>query len=316
MVTEQPDARQQHLQLRHLKELQLVEHCLCEGKGGLAFENVEWIHLFLARALDLLRLRKRGEANALDLRLKELQWHFPDLPPSFDGYTILHLSDLHIDGLQPLHERIYELLGRKKADLVVITGDFRFSTSGPQHLVLEFLEKIADRLCGVDGALAILGNHDTAQIVEPLERLGLRVLLNENHIIHRNGERLILAGVDDLHFYAMGDLERCHRQSAPTGTSDFKILLVHSPEAIAEAEALGYSFYLCGHTHGGQICLPGGVPILVNARCRRKFAAGSWRYGKMAGYTHLGTGSSCLPVRFFCRPEIVLHKLQRNNQLE
>ena len=80
----------------------------------------------------------------------------------------------------------------------------------------------------------------------------------------------------------------------------FKILLVHSPEIIKEAERCGYHFYLCGHTHGGQICIPGIGAVISNANCRRKFISGDWKYYKMQGYTHIGTGASCLPVRFNC----------------
>jgi uncharacterized protein len=88
------------------------------------------------------------------------------------------------------------------------------------------------------------------------------------------------------------------------------VLLVHSPELIDEARDFGAGLYLCGHTHGGQICLPGSIPIITNAACSRRFIAGPWQDGPMAGYTHRGTGVSCVPVRFNCPGEVVVHTLR------
>jgi uncharacterized protein len=90
---------------------------------------------------------------------------------------------------------------------------------------------------------------------------------------------------------------------------EVKLLLVHSPEIIPEAARAGVDYYLCGHTHGGQMCLPGSVPLLTNASCARKYVGGVWQHENMAGYTSRGTGSSCLPVRFCCPPEITVHRL-------
>ena len=68
---------------------------------------------------------------------------------------------------------------------------------------------------------------------------------------------------------------------------------------------------LCGHTHGGQICLPGGVPVMTNADCPRKYCVGAWRYHGMHGYTSRGTGVSMVDVRLNCPPEVTLHRLRR-----
>ncbi len=68
---------------------------------------------------------------------------------------------------------------------------------------------------------------------------------------------------------------------------------------------------LCGHTHGGQICLPGGIPIIYDAQCPRKLASGCWTYHNLLGYTSTGTGSSIADVRLNCPPEVTLHHLRR-----
>ena len=89
----------------------------------------------------------------------------------------------------------------------------------------------------------------------------------------------------------------------------FKIALIHSPELYDLAAECGFSLYLAGHTHGGQIALPGGKVLYKNARCPVRLASGNWQYGSLKGYTSVGAGSSLLDVRFNCRPEVVLHRL-------
>ncbi len=68
---------------------------------------------------------------------------------------------------------------------------------------------------------------------------------------------------------------------------------------------------LSGHTHGGQICLPGGIPITLDSKLPRRYGAGAWSHEGMAGYTSVGTGSCIVPVRFNCPPEVALHRLRR-----
>jgi len=72
-----------------------------------------------------------------------------------------------------------------------------------------------------------------------------------------------------------------------------------------------FDLHLSGHTHGGQICLPGGIPLIRNGNCPKEMIAGAWRYGKMHGYTSRGTGCCGVAARFFCPPEITVHTLRR-----
>jgi predicted MPP superfamily phosphohydrolase len=116
-----------------------------------------------------------------------------------------------------------------------------------------------------------------------------------------------LAGIDDAHFYGSDSIEK-----AATGMSreEFSVLLSHTPEVYREGERLGFDVMLSGHTHGGQICLPGGIPVTLDARLPRHMGKGAWRYGKLSGYTSVGAGSSIVPVRFNCPPEITLHHFE------
>ncbi|MHC4946106.1 MAG: metallophosphoesterase, partial [Planctomycetota bacterium] len=91
----------------------------------------------------------------------------------------------------------------------------------------------------------------------------------------------------------------------------FKVLAVHTPELFQEASDAGIDLYLCGHTHGGQICLPWIGPVLLNSHCPRRLTRGRWKQGSMQGYTSTGAGSSMVPLRFNCAPEIALIELKK-----
>src|SRR5262249_54941305 len=149
-------------------------------------------------------------------------------------------------------------------------------------------------------------NHDPVALVDPLERLGLRVLTNETLTLRRGPAALHITGLDDVHYFYT-DAAAPAFAAAPPG---FRIALVPSPEAAHVAAAAGYALYLCGHTHGGQVCLPGGLPILTNSLFHWRHAKGLWRRGKMRGYTSNGAGISGLPVRFFSRGEVTLVTLR------
>jgi predicted MPP superfamily phosphohydrolase len=140
-----------------------------------------------------------------------------------------------------------------------------------------------------------------------LEEIGVKILLNENVAIQRGGEEIYLARIDDAHFYKVDNIEKA---AAGIPENAFSILLSHTPEVYRQAVHAGLDLLLSGHTHGGQICLPGGVPIIIEARLPRRMCKGAWRYGDMAGYTSVGAGASIVPVRFNCPPEITLHRLR------
>ena len=112
--------------------------------------------------------------------------------------------------------------------------------------------------------------------------------------------------VDDPHYFAADNLEKAYEGIPDDAVS---LLLSHSPEIYRHAAYVGFDFMMCGHTHGGQICLPGSIPLSLNSSAPRFTGAGSWNFDLMQGYTSVGTGSSVVPARFNCPPEITLHTL-------
>jgi len=276
------------------------------GYGGFHWENVETIPWLLKGLLKAIGCYRRGLRNAQDYRVVDVDVPLLRLPREFDGLRILHLSDLHADVWPDQGRRLLDQIKGRSFDLCVITGDYRFLTFGDYGPVAQVMVELLAALQCEFGTVGILGNHDFIEKVPLLERLGIRLLINEAWPMIRGRARLWLVGVDDPHFYGLHDLPKALADIPP---GDAKILLVHTPEIIGAAEAAGIDYYLCGHTHGGQICLPGGIPIFFNARCSRRYSAGSWQINGMRGYTSRGTGSSGLPVRFCCPPEITLHRL-------
>jgi len=276
------------------------------GYGGFHWENVEFLPWLLKGVFKALGCYERGRRNAQQYRLVEVTAALPRLPREFDGFTILHLSDLHADVWPDQGQRLIDHIKALTFDLAVITGDYRFLTFGDYGPVAAPVAALLRALTCEFGVVGILGNHDFIEKVPLLEKLGIRMLVNEALALHRGQARLWLLGLDDPHFYGLHDLDRAMAGIPP---QEAKILLVHSPELVAPAARAGIDYYLCGHTHGGQICLPGGIPIFFNARCRRRYSGGFWQHNGMPGYTSRGTGSSGLPVRFFCPPEITLHRL-------
>ncbi len=114
--------------------------------------------------------------------------------------------------------------------------------------------------------------------------------------------------MDDPHFYRADNIEKA---SADIPLEAFSILLAHTPEIYRQAAHAGFDLLLAGHTHGGQICLPGGVALTLDSVLPRRMGAGAWKHHDMHGYTSVGAGSSVVPVRFNCPPEITVHTLQK-----
>jgi predicted MPP superfamily phosphohydrolase len=190
-------------------------------------------------------------------------------------------------------------------DLAVLTGDYRYRTFGPHDATLAGMRVLREALRSP--VCAVLGNHDTIRMVPAMEAMGMRVLLNESMTVRREDEAIHVVGIDDAHYYRIHSM---HRATHEVPHDAFSILLSHTPETYREASHAGFALMLSGHTHGGQICLPGGIPLMTDADCPRRYARGAWRHNGMAGYTSVGAGSSIVDVRLNCRPEVTLHHLR------
>ena len=294
-----------HLRLRLGIESDYETRVFGRGRNLIHIENWYSVHGLIRHVLRALLLHARGRANTLRLHVRHNTLAVPRLPAAFDAFRILQISDLHLDMNATFPQVLGACVRDLDYDLCVLTGDFRYRTFGPYDAALEGMRRLRVNL--KRPVYGILGNHDSIRMVPALEAMDIRMLLNESVRLERSGAELHLAGIDDPHYYQADNLEKASHAIPEDAAS---ILLSHSPEIYRHAAHAGFGAMLCGHTHGGQIRLPGGIPITCNARCPRRLCAGPWRFQDMAGYTSVGAGSSIVDVRLNCPPEVTIHCLR------
>ena len=252
-------------------------------------------------------LYARGQRNALAPRLVELTLSFPTLPAAFDGYRILHLTDTHLDVLPGLAEVAGNMLRGIEVDTLALTGDVLGEHGAPLASATEPLARLLENIAVRDRRLAVLGNHDPAAMADALEKIGLEVLVNRSITLERRGASIVVTGLDDVHsFYS----EAARTALENPGASGFRIALIHSPEMADHASVAGVELYLCGHTHGGQVCLPNRKPLITRLTRCHDAACGLWRYGTTQGYTSAGLGSAWPPLRYHCPGEMTVVTLR------
>jgi predicted MPP superfamily phosphohydrolase len=240
-----------------------------------------------------------------DLTLSEAEVDLSDLPAAFDGLRILVVSDVHVGPfVSPavIGETFARLLALRP-DLILLPGDMISSRTEEIGPFASAFRALAAPL----GVYAVLGNHDhyggdPARVREILAGLGTRVLHNESIRLNRGGAALSLAGVDDL-LLGSPDL-----QAALAGTEPPVVLLSHNPDMLFRAARRKVALVLSGHTHGGQIRVP-GLPVLVR-QSRYRLDEGRYRAGDTELIVSRGLGAVALPWRAGCPPEAVLLRLR------
>ena len=207
------------------------------------------------------------------------------------------------------------MVNRLNPDMVVLTGDFVTGVygkpEGPDRKSAQVAEPCAKVLSGLRsrlGSVAVLGNHDVltdpAFVTEALQSHGIPVLRNGSRPIEQKSERLWVCGLDSLD-------GRPRLDAAMRGipSDEAMILLVHEPDFADTAAQYPVDLQLSGHSHGGQIWLPGiGAPWLPPGA--RKYPRGQYRVGSMPLYTNIGLGTIRLPIRMNCPPEVTLVTLR------
>ncbi|MEK6651058.1 MAG: metallophosphoesterase [Bacteroidota bacterium] len=240
----------------------------------------------------------------------EVSIPLPALPAAFDGFRIVQITDIHagLTVTRPFVETVVEMANELHGDLVAFTGDL---ADGSVSHLREHVVPMA-RLVAPYGKFFVTGNHEyysgAEAWVEEAKRLGFDTLINEHRVIHRNGERLVLAGVTDVN--AVGFVPH-HRSDpaaavaeAPAGV--IKILLAHQPRSLEAAQAAGVDLMLSGHTHGGQF-----FPWNLVAAAGQPLLKGLRQFGSTWVYVSKGTGYWGPPIRLGSRSEITVITLRR-----
>jgi predicted MPP superfamily phosphohydrolase len=267
----------------------------------LLFAWREQVQINLARLMHGLG---RDRFDAADFAIVPLEVQVRGLTSEFEGYRIVQISDLHM-GHWLNAERlngVAELVNQQEPDLVVITGDFiSYSLSQIAEEMTAGLRKIS----AVDGVAAVLGNHDhwfdPQGVRHVLQDAGVRELANDVMSLQRGTAVLNVAGVDDI-LVGANDLDNVLAMMPVHGPA---LLLAHEPDFADESAASGRFFLqLSGHSHGGQILLPGLGPF--RGKMFRKYPLGRYQVGDMVQYTNPGVGTHVLRLRINVPPEITV----------
>lgn len=253
--------------------------------------------------------------------VKEVNIEFADLPESFDGYRIIHISDIHARSYVKRSARLQkaaQIINDLDADLIAFTGDL-------VTLVPEEVDPVASSLKTLkakDGVVSVLGNHDYGTyadtsgtllpaLIDRQTALGWDLLLNEHKVLHKGADSIVVIGVENSspsHFFpSLGDLSK-----ASEGTEGaFRIVLTHDPMHW-ESEILGldYALTLSGHTHAMQFSLFGWSPSSLMF----KHNDGLYTKGVQHLYVNVGLGETLFPARIGARPEITLITLKKRAQ--
>jgi uncharacterized protein len=256
---------------------------LLRGSGALP-DGVRYAAAIMAMLLSAIGVYQAARVPPL----KDVEIAIPRLPPQFDGYTLLQLTDLHISRLFPKEwtQALVERSNALSVDLIVVTGDLIDGSFDARRADVEPLRDLRAK----DGVWVIPGNHEYFFGYEAWMRhyasLGMRVLANDHVVLTRDERALVLAGVTDLS--APGTRHPAPDLSAALAgaPSDAPIVLLdHQPRNAAQAAARGVALQLSGHTHGGMIL---GLDRLV-ARGNNGFVSGRYSIGGMTLYVNNGT---------------------------
>jgi len=221
---------------------------------------------------------------------------------------LFFITDLHFDGTKALADKVFNIVGNIDYDYCILGGDYVYGRNADGNLVYPQIEQLAKLLKSKTRIFGILGNYDIYTTAELLEGHGVEMLINEGICLESKSERIYLAGMDDPSHYEADDIVLTDGNALDCA---FKIMLCHSPAMYKESAEAGYSLYLTGDTHGGQICLPGGSVIFCGPTAGRKMARGRWDYNGMIGYTSRGVGTSRIKMRYYCPPEITVITLNK-----
>ena len=231
------------------------------------------------------------------------------LPPEFEGFTAVHLTDLHYGLLMPMvavRHLIRQANGLKK-DVIVCTGDYVHEHNRTKQIDRVWPE--LTKLRATDGVFSVLGNHDhwadTARSLDWLRRSGQDVR-HKAVPITRGSARLWIGGAGDF----WEDKPGIDRAFKGVADGDTKILLAHNPDTVDTAYHTRINLVISGHTHGGQVILPfWGPPILPVLN--KRYSSGLIQTEKTAVFISRGLGWAILPVRLNCLPEIAVLRLIR-----
>lgn len=241
---------------------------------------------------------------------------YAHLPPSFHGYKIVHLSDLHGKCFGPGQKRLVRAIASHQPDRVVFTGDLIDRRRYDEQHAFSLIRQLT-RIAPV---YFVMGNHEygsghARRLEKRLKQWDVTVLRNDYAVEAKGRERIFILGMDDFHFFRDEAHYRqaVQKRSASFTERDFVLLLAHRPEKRPDYQRCPIDLALTGHVHGGQIRLPfiGGL-YAPDQGVFPRYSGGMYRSGALNMVVNRGLGNSLFPQRLFNRPEIVLIELKKS----
>jgi predicted MPP superfamily phosphohydrolase len=226
------------------------------------------------------------------------------LSPLLAGLRILHLSDFHATThWDPAYDDLIAGTRQAPPDLILFTGDF-VDSKRDFRPAMPIVRRLVEGLCSRLGMLAILGNHDSDLLAAPMQGWGVTILDGRHMRLAAERAAIDVIGLPGVD---RADLDaRFLRSIPPHELGSVRIVLSHFPDFIRRVEGLAADIFLAGHTHGGQICLPGGHPLASHDSLPNRFARGIHRFGNTWLVVNRGFGfSSKLRMRMFCAAEAI-----------
>jgi predicted MPP superfamily phosphohydrolase len=245
------------------------------------------------------------------LQVKNIELSYRHLPEAFAGVRVVQFSDTHLGRFYSYRHftDVITTINRLQPDVLCFTGDLFDAMYGKASQdCVPFLSQLKAPL----GKWAVLGNHDYRSNARTVSAIlaegGFTVLVNDHHAIEKDGQRITIVGTDEM-LHGHPDIRRALRG---VEADDFTLLLAHEPDFADIAGLYPIDLQLSGHSHGGQVRLPLIGP-LSRPEYGAKYVDGLYAVpqSKLQVYVNRGIGTTLLPFRFLCRPEITVFTLNR-----
>jgi predicted MPP superfamily phosphohydrolase len=247
------------------------------------------------------------------IQTRQVQLSSPRIPDTFSGLRIVQFSDVHLGNFYSLTQlsKAVSYINQLQPDIIFFTGDLYDAEQGsPSESCIPILSK----LLATYGKWAVLGNHDyrsgVKKIVSLLHKSGFTVLKNNSDQIEHEGKHINIVGLDDW-LRGTPNLPKALIGLQP---ETFTIALVHEPDYAEIAAKYPIDLQVSGHSHGGQVRIP-GIGAIMTTKKGRKYIQGLYKLqgSRLQVYANSGLGMTFLPIRFYCRPEVTLYTLTRTN---
>lgn len=241
----------------------------------------------------------------------------PHVPPALDGIRIAHVSDLHVRHHRRIYERMINQLANVRLNMLVLTGDY-MTSPGDEKAAVDVLARLTDRLHPAVSCFGVFGNHDSNDLREAVN--DLPVVWLQDEVVAVESLPIDVLGMNasnrtsvDVVAVAQSLAGRfCSgTESGAANEQRLRIALSHFPQFATIAADLGADVIFSGHTHGGQIRLPGGRALVNSCDLPNRLTSGVLRHQNMMLAISRGVGTRVLPLRLFCPPHVPLYTIHR-----